>query len=64
MARGEEKVNECYNIIFEILDKDEEFKEKNNRWMNTEEMYIECKKRIKGLREIEFQAALELENEE
>ncbi|HBY20599.1 MAG TPA: hypothetical protein DEG71_06270 [Clostridiales bacterium] len=64
MAKGEINVNACYNAIIEILEKDEEYKEITGNWMSTEELHKQCKKKVKGLREIEFFAALEMENDE
>lgn len=64
MAKGEININACYNAIIEIFKTDEEFKEINGHWMTTEELFTECKKKVKGLREIEFYAAMELENDE
>ena len=61
---GALKVNACYDAIIEILKDDEDFKEKNGYWMTTEELFAECKKQVKGLREIEFYAAMETENDE
>ena len=63
MAKGEINVNNCYNAIVEILKNDEEYKEKTGNWMSTEELHKLCKKKVKGLRDIEFYAALEMEND-
>jgi hypothetical protein len=62
--RGEKQVNACYDAIVEVIKDDEEFYNIHHRWMTTEELFEACKKKIKGLREIEFYAALELENDE
>jgi len=64
MAKGEINVNACYDAIVEILKNDEEYKEKTGNWISTEELHKLCRKRVKGLREIEFYSALELENDE
>ena len=64
MAKGEINVNACYDAIVETIKGDELFKDKHGRWMTNEELYAECRKTVKGLRQIEFDAALEMENEE
>jgi len=63
MAKSQTRINKCYDIIIEILSNDEEYHEKNESWISTDEILTECQKRIKGLKEIEFQSAMEIEND-
>jgi hypothetical protein len=64
MVKGEIQVNACYDAIIEILSHDEQYKEQNGQWISMEELFAECKKKVKGLRQIEFNAAMELEADE
>jgi len=64
MTKGEVNVNACYNAIIEIMKNDEEYKERTGNWMSNEELYRLCRKEIKGLRQIEFDSALEMEADE
>jgi hypothetical protein len=54
MKKAEKRIDECYFLVLEIIsDIDND--------VNLDKLFIECKDKIKGLKEVEFFGALGLE---
>ena len=62
--KASERLDKCYDTIGEIAKENKNFYDTNGLWSSFELLFEECKKRIKGLKQIEFDAALEIENDE
>jgi hypothetical protein len=64
MSNGRYKVDACYDTARALLAAhDDEYRNTHGHWMSNDELFEGCKRTVKGLTRIQFDAAMEIEND-